>query len=172
MSESAAASTPSFDLRPPAHLVSPRARLMWRVEALLLVAALLAVQLVWWVVGGRWGAQVHLLLAGATLLLGVGYAVLMPAWRYRVHRWEATDTAVYTQTGWLTQERRIAPISRIQTVDMQRGPVAQLFALASVRVTTASAAGPLTIDGLDDAAARALVDELTQLTTATPGDAT
>jgi membrane protein YdbS with pleckstrin-like domain len=93
-------------------------------------------------------------------------------WRYRVHRWENTETAVYTQTGWLDQERRIAPVSRIQTVDMTRGPVAQALGLASVTVTTASAAGPLRIHGLDVNVARHLVEDLTALTIAERGDAT
>ena len=57
---------------------------------------------------------------------------LMPRWRFRVHRWEATATAVYTQSGWLNQERRIAPVARIQTVDTQRGPFERVFGLANV----------------------------------------
>ena len=40
------------------------------------------------------------------------------------------------------------------------------------RVTTASSAGPLRISGLDHAEAVALVERLTTLTIADPGDAT
>ena len=71
------------------------------------------------------------------------------SWRYLVHRWEVTDTAVYTQTGWWARERRIAPMSRIQTVDHVEGAISRLFGLATVTVTTASAAGALEIAGLD-----------------------
>ena len=85
----------------------------------------------------------------------------MPQWRYCVHRWEDTETAIYTQSGWITQERRIAPIARIQTVDTHRGPIEQLFGLANVTVTTASAAGPLKIHGLSRADADRLVADLT-----------
>ena len=84
-------------------------------------------------------------------LLVLVYAAVVPQWRYLVHRWEVTDTAVYTQTGWWARERRIAPMSRIQTVDYAEGPIARLFGLATVTVTTASAAGALQIDGLDQA---------------------
>ena len=52
----------------------------------------------------------------------------------RVHRWEVTETAVHTQTGWWVRERRIAPMSRIQTVDHVEGALARLFGLASVTV--------------------------------------
>jgi membrane protein YdbS with pleckstrin-like domain len=109
------------------------------------------------------------------VLLGVGlaaYVVVVPQWRYAVHRWEVTDTAVHTQTGWWVRERRIAPMSRIQTVDHVEGAVARLFGLASVTVTTASAAGALEIAGLDRARARELVDELTLRADAVEGDAT
>jgi uncharacterized protein len=93
-------------------------------------------------------------------------------WRYRVHRWETTDDAVYTRTGWLWQEWRVAPMSRIQTVDTERGPLEQLFGLSSITVTTASAAGPLKIVGLDHELAAELVRRLTAATQANPGDAT
>ena len=79
----------------------------------------------WWL----WSAYRSLL---------VGYVVLVPQWRYLVHRWEVTETAVYTQTGWWARERRIAPMSRVQTVDHREGAIARLFGLATVRVTTAS----------------------------------
>jgi membrane protein YdbS with pleckstrin-like domain len=110
-----------------------------------------------------------LVLVGVVLL---AYAVLVPMWRYAVHRWEVTETAVYTQTGWWARERRIAPMSRVQTVDHQEGAIARLFGLASVRVTTASSAGALTIEGLDRDRALQLVSDLTRMADSVPGDAT
>ena len=107
----------------------------------------------------------------ATVLM-VGYVAVVPQWRYAVHRWEVTDTAVYTQTGWWTRERRIAPMSRIQTVDHVEGAVARLFGLSTVTVTTASAAGALEISGLERDRALALVDELTIRADSVAGDAT
>jgi membrane protein YdbS with pleckstrin-like domain len=102
----------------------------------------------------------------------VAYVVVVPRWRFAVHRWEVTDTAVYTQTGWWARERRIAPMSRIQTVDHAEGAVSRLFRLSTVTVTTASAAGALEIAGLDRLRALALVDELTIKADTVPGDAT
>jgi uncharacterized protein len=83
-----------------------------------------------------------------------------------------TDTAVYTQVGWWTRERRIAPMSRIQTVDYSEGAIERLFGLASVTVTTASAAGAVGISGLDRDVAQRLAEELTAQADAVPGDAT
>ena len=114
----------------------------------------------------------HLIVGVGWLVLAAVHLAVMPQWRYRVHRWEATDTAVYTQTGWLSQQRRIAPISRVQTVDSERGPIEQLFKLANVTVTTASAAGPLKIDGLAAKDADQLVADLTIRVGLSTGDAT
>jgi membrane protein YdbS with pleckstrin-like domain len=143
---------------------------MWTVESLMtavmvavvpvvLVGPIDLVDVPWW-----------LWLLGGLLL--AAYVAVMPLWRWRTHRWEVTDTAVYTQTGWWTRERRIAPMSRIQTVDHVEGVVARLFGLATVTVTTASAAGALEIAGLDKDVARRLVDELTVKADAVEGDAT
>ena len=127
------------DLREPSQRVSPRARLMWTLGALANSAFLFLLYVLagaawdfvpfglWWAIG-----------FGVLLLV---HPLLMPRWRYAVHRWEVTDTAVYTQTGWWTVERRIAPMSRIQTVDYEEGALSRLFGLATVTVTTASAAG-------------------------------
>lgn len=158
-------------LRQPAHQVSRTAITWWTTRAalgwlLLLAPATIAVIVLDDLPG----------LATATLVvlyvIAVGHVTVMPQWRYRVHRWEATEDAVYTQAGWLSQQWRVAPMSRIQTVDTQRGPLQQLLRLATVTVTTASAAGPLHIEGLDARLAGELVEQLTATTQATTGDAT
>ncbi len=156
-------------LRPPRHQVSPRAPLMWAAGALVgdlfLLAGLLAVRwfdwfdIAWWV----WT------LYAVGVVVGVGVTPLV---RYRVHRWESTESAVYTQSGWLSLERRIAPMAKVQTVDLEQGVIARLFGLATVTVTTASAAGPVKIEGIESATADRLVAELTRRTTAEAGDAT
>lgn len=161
-------------LRAPAHLVSPRAKAYWTVRAGAGWLVLAAVQVVIWVAMTHPDGW-HAVVLAITVVLALAHVIVMPQWRYRVHRWEATETAVYTQSGWFSQERRIAPVARIQTVDTQRGPFEQAFGLANVTVTTASAAGPLKIHGLRRADADALVGELTARTAvgaAAGGDAT
>jgi membrane protein YdbS with pleckstrin-like domain len=156
-------------LRDPAHRVSPKAPVLWAfgatVWSLLVLAVLLGLQIfdVW---------DVPLWVWPLYAVLAVGYIAAMPFVRYQVHRWESTDTAVYTQTGWLSRERRIAPMSRVQTVDLEQSAVGRLLGLASVTVTTASAAGPLQISGIDKEVAETLVRGLTTRMEAEPGDAT
>ncbi|WP_327003139.1 PH domain-containing protein [Dactylosporangium sp. NBC_01737] len=159
-------------LRPPLHRVSPRALWYWAARAAVLWIVLLAAQAIWWFADSDGARLSHLVVGAAWLVLAAAHLTVMPQWRYRVHRWEATDTAVYTQTGWLSQERRIAPISRVQTVDSERGPIEQLFKLANVTVTTASAAGPIKIDGLAAKDADQLVADLTTRVGQSTGDAT
>ena len=159
-------------LREPAHRVSRRAVVMWTLQASVVLAVLLAGQVVWWFVDAAPSRTPHWVVGGIWLAAGVAYAGVMPRWRYRVHRWEATPRAIYTQSGWLWQERRIAPLSRVQTVDLERGPVEQALGLASVTVTTASAAGPVSIHGLDLPVARELVESLTAAAVAETDDAT
>ena len=163
----AAAENPA--LREPANQVSPKAPWLWAAGTLipsaLLVAGLVAAE--------RFGlldvpVWAWVLLVGTDLV----YAVAMPVVRYRVHRWESTETAVYTQTGWLSRERRIAPMSRVQTVDYEQTAVGRLLGLASVTVTTASAAGPLRIQAIAKEVADQLVEDLTRRAEAEHGDAT
>jgi membrane protein YdbS with pleckstrin-like domain len=158
-------------LRPPRHQADRRAVVWWTVQGLLLAVPLTgAAAAAYWTFTDRpgWlGVLVAVLGAGLLLLALAG-----PHAAYRVERWEVTDEAVYTRTGWLTHTWRVAPMSRIQTVDTARGPVQRMFGLADVTVTTASASGAVTIEGLDHELAAELAARLTTLTQATPGDAT
>jgi membrane protein YdbS with pleckstrin-like domain len=157
-------------LRSPRERVSPRARLMWAGTDLLRLVPVTALLVLgdgpWhWFTLPAWLWVAYAVLAAA-------YVVAVPQWRYLVHRWEVTETAVYTQTGWWARERRIAPMSRVQTVDHREGVVSRLFGLATVRVTTASSDGALTIEGLDRDRAVTVVDDLTRMADSVPGDAT
>ena len=160
-----------LQLRPPRHRVSRRAIIWWSTQAAAEVAAVLVPLVIGVFI---WDDARPWLVPGtvAVAIIGLGYLLVMPRWRFRVHRWETTDAAVYTSAGWISQQWRVAPMSRIQTVDTERGPLQQLFGLATVTVTTASAAGALRLAGLDRAVADDLVEQLTATTQATPGDAT
>ncbi|WP_150239762.1 PH domain-containing protein [Nocardiopsis quinghaiensis] len=158
-------------LRPPRHRVDKRAVWWWTTRSLTVAVVLTVIPVVPAVI---WEPPRFWLLLAAAVVGGLGLliTVVMPQWRYRVHRWEVTDTAVYTSSGWLWQEWRVAPMSRVQTVDTARGPLQRAFGLSNVTVTTASAAGPIEIAGLDHALATRVADQLTDTTQATPGDAT
>jgi membrane protein YdbS with pleckstrin-like domain len=149
--------------------VHPRAITWWRLQdgavyGVLLVAggaALVFTQPAWLV-------AVMIVLA----VIAVADIAVLPRVRYAKHRWEVTDQAVYVRDGVLVEDWRVAPLSRVQTVDTHRGPLQQWLGLSTVTVTTASTAGSLKINGLEKEAAAELVERLTAATEATPGDAT
>lgn len=155
----------------PAHPPSRSAPLAWAVGAAIPWLLVVFGQVVWLVLDPRM-LVLHVAVAAATGVGVVLSVVVVPIWRYRVHRWEIGEQAVYTRTGWLVQERRIAPISRVQTVDTYRGPVDRLFGLANVTVTTASSAGAVRIVALDTEVADRVVAALTDIAALGGHDAT
>jgi uncharacterized protein len=155
----------------PANPPSRRAPLLWAVSALLGWSVVVAAQVVWQVLTPRSG-WLHLTAAVVTAVLVVLEVGVAPVWRYRVHRWQISPEAVFTRTGWLVQQRRIVPISRVQTVDTYRGPLDRLFRLANVTVTTASSAGAVKIVALDNATADRVVAQLTDIAALGAEDAT
>lgn len=158
-------------LRPPGNRVNERAVNWWRLRCLLTAAVPVVVLTVLGTLIQP--ARVWLLTPAAVIAAaGLACTAFFPAWWYHVHRWEVTDEAVYVRSGAIWQEWRIAPMSRIQTVDTVRGPLEQVFRLATVTVTTASAKGAVRIEGLDHEVAAELARRLTLITGATPGDAT
>ena len=102
----------------------------------------------------RWAVPV-LVIVDAIVSIGV-----RPRLRYRVHRWEVTDEAVYTLTGWLSRTWTLVPIARIQTVDVTRGVMQQVFGLASVAVLTASSEGTVRVPHLEADVAQRVADDL------------
>jgi hypothetical protein len=170
MSETGAAAEIPPGLREPRNRVNRKAIWYWSATAAVGTVVVLGIEVgiaaifnfdtAWWIVLG----------VSAVLLLA--RVLVMPRWRYRVHRWEITDDALYTRTGWFSVHWRIAPISRIQTIDSERNLTERIFGLANVTATTASAAGHIKIHGLDVATADRMQAELSLATARIPGDAT
>jgi membrane protein YdbS with pleckstrin-like domain len=96
----------------------------------------------------------------AAVLWAVATIGVRPWFRFRVHRWEVTPDAVYTLTGWLPRTWTLVPISRIQTVDVTRGVLQQLFGLATVAVLTASSQGTVRVLHLEADVAQRVADDL------------
>ncbi|TFV74993.1 hypothetical protein E4P39_12105 [Blastococcus sp. CT_GayMR19] len=151
-------------VRDPAWQVSRGAIGLWVTEGIIgaIVLALGTAAFLWFVpasVGGpvpflRWAVPI-LVVVDAVVSIG-----LRPRLRYRVHRWEVTDEAVYTLTGWLSRTWTLVPISRIQTVDVTRGVMQQVFGLASVAVLTASSEGTVRVPHLEAGVAQRVADDL------------
>jgi membrane protein YdbS with pleckstrin-like domain len=155
-------------LRDPAWPVARGAIGLWTVQGVIETLALgigtaVFLLLVPASVGGpvpflRWAVPIAVVVNS---LVGI---FVSPRLRYRVHRWEVTDEAVYTLTGWLNRTWTLVPIARIQTVDVRRGVLQQMFGLASVAVLTASSQGTVRVPHLEADVARRVADDLTRRT--------
>ncbi|MEH6379797.1 PH domain-containing protein [Streptomyces sp. KLMMK] len=162
-------------LRPPRNGVDPGARRWWTVQALLTVtgplllvaAALLVNSLLFFPGALPWLGP---LVLAVLVLPAAGYVLAMPRLRCRVHAWEVGEAAVYASGGWLLRKRRIAPLSRVQTVDTVRGPLQSRYGLATITVTTASTAGDVRITGVSDEAAEWIAARITEAARLVPGN--
>jgi membrane protein YdbS with pleckstrin-like domain len=156
--------TTQLPVREPAWSLSRSAIGLWVTEGVVssfgvgIVAALVTI-----VVPGDAGGPLPLLrwlVPIAAVLWAVATIGVRPWFRFRVHRWEVTPDAVYTLTGWLTRTWTLVPISRIQTVDVTRNVLQQLFGLSSVAVLTASSQGTVRIWHLEAVVAQRVADDL------------
>ena len=160
----------------PANKPSERAQTLWALSAALMWAPVVLAEVAWAVIiavgveSPTWWPNIAV--AVVTFVSATAHITVVPRWRYRVHRWEISDNAVYTRTGWFDQRRRVAPLSRVQTVDTERGPLDRILGLATVTVTTASSAGAVEIAALDLAVAEHTVALLTDAAARMRGDAT
>ena len=156
--------SPPAPVREPAWSVSRNAIGLWLFHGILgtvLYGAAVAAFVV--LVPGDVGGPVPVLRWLLPVLLAV-YAVVAigvrPWIRYRVHRWEVTAETVHALTGWLTRTWTLVPVARIQTVDVTRGVLQQLYGLASVAVLTASSQGTVRVPHLEVAVAERVADDL------------
>ncbi|WP_343298919.1 PH domain-containing protein, partial [Tsukamurella sp. 8J] len=143
------------ELRPPAHRVSPRAKGWWALRAAIPWCIVLVV-----LTGAAVAAPPTRLFSPLVALVVIACAAVhlavMPRWRYAFHRWEVNPVAIYAQTGWLTRERVLIPLSRIQVVDTKADVLERAFGLATLTVTTASSAGTVHVPGLPVALAESV----------------
>lgn len=161
----------TLTLREPAHPIDRKAIGWWMLQSTVIVVSVFAaIAVLWWFVEAtRPFLTVAAIVVALFWLVGL---FVEPFWRFRVHRWETTGTAIYARTGWIVREWRAAPLSRVQTVDATQGPLEQLLGLSTLKITTASSSGAVEISGLAKATADRVAVELTEIAELTPGDAT
>lgn len=149
---------------------------LWTVEAIIgAFFILIPAAAASWLISDaapRWLVLASDILPWVLLGFVVVEILVLPRYKYAVHRWEVTPDGVYTLTGWLSRTWILVPISRIQTVDVARGPLQRMFGLASVSVRTASAQGTVQINQLDAYTAAQVADDLSKRANLYDDDAT
>jgi uncharacterized protein len=120
----------------------------------LLVWAFWQPMLIWWLVAG-WG-----MLAAFCLW----YSFWRPPRAYRAWGYRIDDRVLETRSGILFQRARLLPLSRLQHVDIERGPFERMYGLASLVLHTAGThSANILIPGLDAGEAVRLRDRLVEI---------
>jgi len=162
--------------REPQWRVAPSAIGLWTVQeiigALFFLIPAMAASIFVPESAPTWLVMTTDILPWALAVFFVAEVLVLPRYKYAVHRWEVTADGIYTLTGWLSRTWILVPISRIQTVDVTRGPMQRMFGLASVSVRTASAQGSVEIHQLDAYAAAQVADDLSKRANLYDDDAT
>lgn len=99
--------------------------------------------------------------ATALLSLRATWAIIAPPWSWRRWRWRIDPELLLLRWGIISHHERAIPISRLQHVDLTRGPIERLFGLTTVVVHTAGTeSSSFRLPGLADIDARAVRDRI------------
>ena len=153
---SAPVSVATVDITEPLRRLPTAARTRWRVQGALIGALIAA--------GAAAGPTVVLLVAVESRLagtvtplllitIGVTLGVVWANRRYGRFRYALSDEAVRVRDGVVFHSDAIAPLYRVQHVDISRGPLQLTFGLATLTIHTAAPAADIRLPDLhaDDA---------------------
>ncbi len=100
----------------------------------------------------------------AFVLITIAWVMWYPARAYRAWSWRIDGRVLETRSGIWFRHTRLLPLSRLQHIDLESGPLARRFGLASLILHTAGTQNAsLTIPGLDAAYAEQLRNWLVEL---------
>ena len=118
-----------------------RIKKVWRISALLsLVVGSVMCAVIYLVVDHfDWPGWINYI-AWTLVLLDFAVELLIIPYRYRFWLYQITTTDVEIESGFFLHKQTAIPISRIQNVTLQAGPLFQFFHLQSVKIETAAAA--------------------------------
>ena|SRR5699024_1038621 len=108
----------------------------------------------------EWNHWIKVGLIVLTVLLVINKIIdlILPIFRYRNWRYGADASYLYVKQGAIFEKRKLIPMTKIQTVETEQGPLLRRYNLYTVSVTTM---GPgHSIPGLPKDTAFALRDEI------------
>lgn len=106
-----------------------------------------------------WLIRLAAWLAAMVLLAGAGAWLGRLRWRHT--RWKLDARGFHVRRGWIVRTEVLVPRSRVQHLDLERGPLERYVGLATLVIHTAGSQTPaLRQAGLADADAVSLRDAL------------
>ena len=152
-------------MRPePSHRIDRRAVGLWQIHGLIRlgfvgVSILVAyLSLLMSATIPLWSAA---LVAAPLLAYGVLTVLVFPRIRWSVWRYDLDQHEIDLQHGLLIVRRTLVPLVRVQHVDTVQGPLAKLFHLSAVTVSTAASTHE--IPALSDEVADELRDKISAM---------
>ncbi len=147
----------------PSNMLDPRALRVWRINAalgtlFLWVPAIIVVSVTYYA-DWLWPWMAFLLLF--PLLVTVLQVFIIPPLEWKRWRYEVSEREVDLQRGVFVMTRTLVPMSRVQHVDTQQGPILRYYGLSAVTITTAG--GGHEIPGLSEEVASDVRDRIAAL---------
>jgi uncharacterized protein len=144
--------------------LDPRVIQLWRIGDLIGFGLLLIPALVAALVGAHWLTDrptLGFVPWGFLILLAGWWILWYPPRAYRAWGYRINDQVLETRSGVWWRVIRFLPLSRLQHVDLRRGPIERAHGLASLTLHTAGTQeASLSIPGLDAEEAVRLRDKL------------
>jgi membrane protein YdbS with pleckstrin-like domain len=148
----------------PSEKLDPRSRRVWLIGdlfgAVIMIAATAGIVFLldlWLDFGMAWTIGVPLALG----IVLVAWAFIRPEIEFRQWRFEIREDEVDLLHGVITRTRQVVPMSRIQHVDTERGPIQRRYGLSTVKFFTA--AGAMEIPQLSAGRADEVRDQIAAL---------
>lgn len=107
-----------------------------------------------------WKSWIMPILIGITILLVVNkiFDLILPFYRYHNFRYQADEAFLYIKSGAIFEKREVVPMTKIQAVQTDQGPLLRRYNLYTVTVSTMGTTHGMT--GLKKDVAFALRDEI------------
>jgi uncharacterized protein len=149
------------------HRLDPRVKKLWFISDLIGYGALLLTLLLGFLVWAiRQPVVLGWLVAGWVVIAAfcLWYCFWRPPRAYRSWGYRIEDRVLETRSGIVFHRTRLLPLSRLQHVDIERGPFERMYGLASLVLHTAGThSASILIPGLDAAEAVRLRDRLVEI---------
>ena len=118
-----------------------------RISAIIVLAIMLipaTVVTVWLLEAGTLG----LICLAVAWVLAIAYIILAPELRYQRYRYAIDEEAIRVRKGLLWISEDTVPMERLHKIKTSQGPIARIFKLSTINVTTAG--GDVDIQFLKD----------------------
>ncbi len=147
----------------PSQMLDPRALRVWRINAaigtlFIWIPAGIAVTVTYL---ADWLWPWMLLILIFPFLITILQIFIIPPLEWRRWRYEVSEREVDMQRGVFVTTRTLVPMSRVQHVDTQQGPILRYYGLSAVTITTAG--GGHEIPGLSEEVASEVRDRIAAL---------